>query len=215
MIEQKNIKKIYKKLDKKYPEKFNGLNYNNTFELLIAVILSAQCTDVKVNKVTPKLFKKHKTPKDLVELGKKNIKKIIRPCGLSNNKSKYIYKTSKMLIEKFDLKVPNNLKDLMKLSGVGRKTANVVLIEGFKVPRMPVDTHVFRVSNRIGIVDEKTVLKTEKKLIKRVNKKLWIRLHHLFIFHGRATCKARSPKCEKCIINDLCEYYKGVNNGKN
>ncbi|MGM0378102.1 MAG: endonuclease III [Bacillota bacterium] len=215
MIKKENIKIIYKKLDEKYPKKFNGLNYNNTFELLIAVILSAQCTDIKVNKITPKLFKKNKTPQDLVDLGKKNIKKIIRPCGLSNSKSKYIYKTSQMLIEKFNSKVPNNLKDLMELSGVGRKTANVVLIEGFEVPRMPVDTHVFRVSNRIGVVDEKTVLKTEKKLMERVSKELWIRLHHLFISHGRATCKARNPQCETCIINNLCEYYKGVSDGEN
>ena len=215
MIKKEDIKIIYKKLDKKYPKKFNGLNYNNTFELLIAVILSAQCTDIKVNKITPKLFENHKTPSDLVELGKKNIKKIIRPCGLSNSKSKYIYKTSQMLIEEFDSKVPDNLKDLMKLSGVGRKTANVVLIEGFQIPRMPVDTHVFRVSNRIGIVDEKTVLKTERKLMERVQKGFWIRLHHLLISHGRATCKARSPKCKTCIINDYCEYYKGVSDGKN
>lgn len=216
ILNSKNIQLIYKLLDKKYPKEFDGLNFSNEFQILIATILSAQCTDERVNKVTAQLFEKVESPEDILELGHDLLKKAIKSCGLYNTKAKNIYKTSQILVEDYNSVVPKDIKLLQKLPGVGRKTANVVFIEGFKIPRMPVDTHVMRVSNRLKIVDEKTVLKTEKKLMERVPEHQWIRMHHLLIFHGRNICKARNPKCEKCCLNDMCNFYiEGDENEKN
>jgi endonuclease-3 len=213
VLSKEEIIKVYNILDEMYPEAFCGLVHNNNFELLIATILSAQCTDKRVNIITKELFKLYKTPEEIVKLGSKELKKIIKSCGLAENKSKNIVKSCKIIIEEFHSEVPNEINDLLKLSGVGIKTANVVLSVGFGVPRMPVDTHVFRVSNRIGIVSAKNVNITEKMLMERYDKSKWIRLHHLFIFHGRALCKARNPKCELCGLKNIClEYSKGDKN---
>lgn len=208
MINDKQLEQAYQILDQLYPDAFCALIHRNPFELLIATMLSAQCTDQRVNIVTQKLFEDYDTPKEILDLGQKNLKKIIRSCGLSNSKSKNIIKTCDLLIHEFNGEVPQNKKDLLKLPGVGVKTANVVLAVAFNIPQIAVDTHVFRVSNRIGLVDAKNVSKTEKMLRKRFDKSRWIRLHHLLIFHGRGLCKARTPDCENCGLNELCLFYK-------
>jgi len=202
------VDEVYDKLDYMYPEAFCGLIHRDPFELLIATILSAQCTDKRVNIITADLFEKYNTPEKIYALGQKGLKKIIRSCGLSRSKSKNIIKTCELLIEVFDSKVPKDKKDLLKLPGVGVKTANVVQAVAFNIPQIAVDTHVFRVSNRIGLVDADTVGKTEKTLRERFDQSKWIRLHHLLIFHGRDLCKARSPQCDTCDLNEICLFYK-------
>lgn len=201
------VNKILDDLESLYPNAKAQLNFTNAFELLIATILSAQCTDVRVNKVTDVLFKKFNTPKAIVDLGVDGLSKYIKSCGLYKNKSKNIIATCNVLYNDFDSQVPDNLKDLMSLPGVGRKTADVVLSNAFGIPAIAVDTHVFRVTNRIGIVNEKDVLSTEMSLMKVIPKQRWSKSHHLFIWHGRNLCKARNPKCEECILNDRCAFF--------
>lgn len=202
------INKILDDLDSLYPDAKAGLDFTTPFELLIATILSAQCTDVRVNKVTAVLFKEHNTPKSILDLGIDGLTKYIKSCGLYKTKSKNIINTCNVLYHDYDSKVPDNIEELMKLPGVGRKTANVVVSNAFDTPAIAVDTHVFRVTNRIGIVNEKDVLSTEKALIRVIPKERWSKSHHLFIWHGRNICKARNPKCEECILNDRCKFYK-------
>jgi endonuclease-3 len=208
LLKKKDIQKVYEILDKTYPNAITGLDFNTTYELLVATILSAQCTDKRVNIITQELFDVANTPEQMVSLGQAKIKKIIRSCGLSTSKSKNIFKTSKLLINDFNSEVPGEKKELLKLPGVGSKTANVVLAVGFEVPTIPVDTHVFRVSNRIGLVNEKNVKHCEKSLVKRLAKEHWIKWHHLLIHHGRNICKARNPQCQDCPINSYCMYFK-------
>ncbi|MDU1833074.1 MAG: endonuclease III [Finegoldia sp.] len=203
----KKINKILDDLDSLYPNAKAGLDFNTPFELLIATILSAQCTDVRVNKVTAVLFKEHNTPKTILDLGVDGLSKYIKSCGLYKTKSKNIINTCNVLYHDYDSIVPDNIEELMKLPGVGRKTANVVVSNAFDTPAIAVDTHVFRVTNRIGIVNEKDVLSTEMALMKEIPKERWSKSHHLFIWHGRKLCKARSPKCEECILNDRCKFY--------
>lgn len=203
----KKINKILDDLDSLYPNAKAGLDFNTPFELLIATILSAQCTDVRVNKVTAVLFKEHNTPKTILDLGVDGLSKYIKSCGLYKTKSKNIINTCNVLYHDYDSIVPENIEELMKLPGVGRKTANVVVSNAFDTPAIAVDTHVFRVTNRIGIVNEKDVLSTEMALMKEIPKERWSKSHHLFIWHGRKLCKARSPKCEECILNDRCKFY--------
>lgn len=201
------INKILDDLDSLYPNAKAGLDFTTPFELLIATILSAQCTDVRVNKVTAVLFKKHNTPKAILGLGVDGLTKYIKSCGLYKTKSKNIINTCNVLYHDYDSKVPDTIEELMKLAGVGRKTANVVVSNAFGTPAIAVDTHVFRVTNRIGIVNEKDVLSTEIALMKVIPKDRWSKSHHLFIWHGRNLCKARNPKCEECILNDRCKFY--------
>ncbi|BAG08137.1 endonuclease III [Finegoldia magna] len=201
------INKILDDLDSLYPDAKAGLDFTTPFELLIATILSAQCTDVRVNKVTAVLFKEHNTPKSILDLGIDGLTKYIKSCGLYKTKSKNIINTCNVLYHDYDSKVPDNIEELMKLPGVGRKTANVVVSNAFDTPAIAVDTHVFRVTNRIGIVNEKDVLSTEKALMRVIPKERWSKSHHLFIWHGRNICKARNPKCEECILNDRCKFY--------
>lgn len=201
------INKILDDLDSLYPDAKAGLDFTTPFELLIATILSAQCTDVRVNKVTAVLFKEHNTPKSILDLGIDGLTKYIKSCGLYKTKSKNIINTCNVLYYDYDSKVPDNIEELMKLPGVGRKTANVVVSNAFDTPAIAVDTHVFRVTNRIGIVNEKDVLSTEKALMRVIPKERWSKSHHLFIWHGRNICKARNPKCEECILNDRCKFY--------
>ena len=201
------INKILDDLDSLYPNAKAGLDFTTPFELLIATILSAQCTDVRVNKVTAVLFKEHNTPKAILGLGVDGLTKYNKSCVLYKRKSKNIINTCNVLYHDYDSKVPDTIEELMKLPGVGRKTANVVLSNAFGTPAIAVDTHVFRVTNRIGIVNEKDVLSTEIALMKVIPKDRWSKSHHLFIWHGRNLCKARNPKCEECILNDRCKFY--------
>ena len=182
------------------------LDYKNHFELLIAVILSAQSTDKTVNTVTKTLFLNAPTPEDILLLGQKKLQSIIKPVGLSPTKSKNIISTCKILIKKYQGNIPNKREELEYLPGVGRKTANVILNEGFGYPTIAVDTHVFRVSNRTGLAIGKNVLDTEKELL-RVTPKKWAKnAHRYLILHGRYVCKARKFDCKQCIINKECEY---------
>lgn len=191
-----------------HPNAHCELEHSSAFELLIATILSAQCTDVRVNIVTGELFKKYNTPEAFKSLPIKTIENEIKTCGLYKSKAQKIKDTSLMICEDFDGNVPDNLDDLVKLPGVGRKTAGVVLSNAFNVPAIAVDTHVFRVSNRIGIVKENTPEKTEFALMKAIPKDRWTHSHHLLIFHGRRICKARKPECENCNITEYCNFFK-------
>ncbi len=197
---------LFQRLRRQNPHPTTELNYRNPFELLIAVMLSAQATDVSVNKATEKLFAVADTPEKMLALGEAGVKRYIRTIGLFNTKAKHIIATCRILVEKFGGKVPDNRKDLESLPGVGRKTANVVLNTAFGQPTMAVDTHIFRVANRTGLAKGKTPLAVEKKLLKVIPEEFLKDAHHWLILHGRYVCTARKPKCGKCIIEDLCEY---------
>ncbi|WP_320409901.1 endonuclease III [Candidatus Frackibacter sp. WG13] len=201
------MKDILDILADKYPNPETELNYETPFQLLIATILSAQSTDKQVNKVTIKLFERYREPKDFIDMTIEELAKKIQGVGLYRNKAKYIIDTCHKLVEEYDSQVPTTRKELMRLSGVGRKTANVVLSCAFGHNAIAVDTHVFRVANRLGIASSKTVEKTEKDLMEKVPKNLWSAAHHWFIFHGREVCKARKPRCEECSLQKLCDYY--------
>ncbi len=181
-----------------------ALNFNTPFELLIAVILSAQCTDARVNKVTKVLFEKYNTPQSMLSLSQRELESYIFSCGLYKSKAEHILKACSDIINKFDGQVPNNLEDLRSLAGVGRKTANVVYSVGFKGDAIAVDTHVFRVANRIGLAQSKTPLGVEKGLMEILDKSDWSRSHHYIIYLGRSFCKAQKPDCDNCPINELC-----------
>ena len=208
----RDINKILDKLEETYPDAKCELNYTTPFELLIATILSAQCTDIRVNIVTDKLFKKYNTAKDFNKLSVDEISEEIKSCGLYKSKSQKIKQTSKILCELYNGDVPNTLEELVKLPGVGRKTAGVVLSNAFGQDAIAVDTHVFRVSNRIGIVNTSTPEKTEFALMEAIPKKRWSKSHHLMIFHGRRICKARKPECSNCTIKDMCNYFENIDN---
>lgn len=205
----KNVNEILDKLEALYPDAKCELNYTTPFELLIATILSAQCTDVRVNIVTDKMFKKYNTAKEFNKLSLEQIIEDIKTCGLYKSKAEKIKETSRILCENFDGEVPNTLEELITLPGVGRKTAGVVLSNAFNVPAIAVDTHVFRVSNRIGIVHTTTPEKTEFKLMEVIPRNRWSHSHHVLIFHGRRMCKARKPECTECPIKRDCDYYTG------
>jgi endonuclease-3 len=207
-LSKEETKIVIEKLLERFPDAKAELDFTNPFELLIATILSAQCTDVQVNKTTAILFKKVKTPEDYIKLTEEKLGELIRSCGFYKTKSKNILLTCKLLIEKYDGQVPNNMEDLTTLPGVGRKTANVVLSNVFDTPAIAVDTHVFRVSNRIGLANSNNVLDTEKDLMDNIEREMWSKAHHLLIFHGRRICKARKPLCDICPITDYCFYYK-------
>ncbi len=198
--------KIFERLSEAIPNPETELNYSNPFELLIAVILSAQATDKGVNIATDKLFPVANTPQAIYDLGEEKLKSYIKTIGLFNTKAANIIKTCKMLVELHNSVVPNNREDLEALPGVGRKTANVVLNTAYGQPTMAVDTHIFRVSNRTKLATGKNVLEVEKKLLKHIPKQYIIPAHHLLILHGRYTCVARKPRCGACCIYDLCEY---------
>ncbi len=188
------------------PHPTTELKFNSTFELLIAVMLSAQSTDKGVNKATEKLFAVANTPEKILALGEEGLKEYIKTIGLYNTKAKNIIATCKILIEKYNSQVPDDRKALESLPGVGRKTANVVLNTAFGHPTIAVDTHIFRVANRTGIAKGKTVNEVEKTLLKVVPKEFLHDAHHWMILHGRYICTARNPKCRACLISDLCEY---------
>jgi endonuclease-3 len=207
MNQQQRIE-FFTRLKANNPKPTTELEYCSNFELLVAVILSAQATDVSVNKATRVLFKKANTPEKIAKLGESGLKKYIQSIGLFNSKAKNIIKTCEILIEKFDGLVPDNREDLTSLPGVGRKTANVILNTAFGHDTIAVDTHIFRVSNRTGLAKGKTPLDVELKLIKAVPAEFRHDAHHWLILHGRYICTARNPKCLQCPVNDLCAYFK-------
>lgn len=192
------------------PKPTTELEYSTPFELLVAVALSAQSTDVGVNKATRHLFPVANTPEQILALGEKGLKDYIKTIGLYNSKAKHIIQTCQILIEQFDSKVPENRKDLESLPGVGRKTANVILNTAFGQPTMAVDTHIYRVSNRTKIAPGKNVLEVEKRLLRVIPKEFLVDAHHWLILHGRYVCKARKPMCSECVIVDLCEFNQKI-----
>lgn len=206
---------VSERLIEEYPNPKPALKFNTPYELLVAVILSAQCTDERVNKVTAELFKVADTPEKMVALGAEELEKYIFSCGLYCSKAEHIISASESIVRDYGGKVPENIEDLRKLGGVGRKTANVVASVAFGQDAIAVDTHVFRVSARIGLAKGKTPLETELKLMKILPKNLWSRMHHALIYHGRQTCKARNPECERCVIKDICEAAKRENKKEN
>ena len=198
--------KLIELLNKSIKNPKTSLKYRNQFTLLTSVVLSAQCTDVNVNNVTKSIYKKYYTPKHFVYLGINKIRNLIKGIGLFNNKSKNLYYLSKILLEKYQSKVPSKFEELILLPGVGRKTANVVLNAAFNKPTIAVDTHVFRVGNRTGLTNGKNPEQVENQLLKILSKKHIKKAHHLILLHGRYTCKSRNPLCTKCAINKICLY---------
>lgn len=206
MNDKERSRKIIKILGKEYPD-VNGtaLNYNNPLELLIATILSAQCTDKRVNEVTSVLFEKYETAEDYAEADMEELQEIIKPTGFYRNKAKFIKRSTKKLVEDFDSEVPKSIQDLTELYGVARKTANIVLSNAFDINEgIAVDTHVMRLSQRLGFTDEEDRGKIEKDLMDLFPKEQWFELTNLLIAHGRETCTARNPECGECVVNDLC-----------
>ena len=208
MGKEQNINKIFKILKKENPSPTTELYYKDVFTLLVAVVLSAQSTDKSVNKVTEKLFKKADTPEKMYKLGISKIKNLIKNIGLFNSKAKNIFLLSKKLIDEFNSVVPDNRDELIKLPGVGRKTANVILNTYFNKPFIAVDTHLFRLGNRIGLAKGKNVLEVENNYLKIIPNWAMKDAHHWLILHGRYVCKARNPECNVCKIKEFCEFFK-------
>ena len=204
--------KIFQELSKITKNPKSDLKYRSKFTLLVSVVLSAQCTDVNVNNVTKDIYPTYNKPEDFVKLGQKKIETLINRIGLFRNKAKSVYLLSKILVEKHGSKVPNDFDKLLALPGVGRKTANVVLNEGFGQPTIAVDTHIFRVSNRTGLAPGKGPDQVEQNLHKVVPKKYLKEAHHLLLLHGRYTCKARTPNCKECAIIKHCKFKEKVMN---
>ena len=209
-----NTQKILDTLAKDFPNAKSELNFHSPFQLLVAVILSAQCTDKRVNLVTPRLFEVAPDAKTLAQLPQEQIEEIIHSCGFYHSKATYLKQMSQDIVNRFGGEVPNNIDDLRTLAGVGRKTANVVYAVGFGGQAIAVDTHVFRVSNRLGIANAKTVLDTEKQLMQAIPREQWADSHHYLLLHGRYVCKAQNPQCQRCSVKDFCKHYK-ENVGKN
>ena len=209
LIRDDQIKELLDALERMHPEAMCALDHGSEFELLVAVVLSAQTTDVSVNKVTPALFGKYPDPQALAAADPDDVAGIIKTIGLYRTKSANIVKLARRLTEDFGSRVPETFEELVSLPGVGRKTANVVMAEAFGKPAIAVDTHVFRVANRTGLTDEKDVSATEDSLKERLPESMWIRSHHLLIFHGRKVCHARKPDCENCAVRDICLYNGG------
>ena len=201
---KKQIQIFFERLRAQRPNPKTELNYSSPFELLVAVTLSAQATDVSVNKATDKLFPVANTPEQIYALGVEGLKSYIKTIGLYNSKAENVIKACKILIEKHQSIVPNNRADLEALPGVGRKTANVVLNTAFGMPTMAVDTHIFRVGNRTGLAVGKNVLEVEQRLLKVIPKEFIVDSHHWLILHGRYCCVARKPKCAECVVSDVC-----------
>ena len=205
-MKSREINSLFKNLSKVIKNPRSDLKYKNKFTLLVSVVLSAQSTDVNVNNVTKNIYPKYNKPEHFVKLGKKKIEKLIKSIGLFRNKAKSVYLLSKQLIEKHNGKVPKNFDDLYALSGVGKKTASVVLNEGFGLPTIAVDTHVFRVSNRTGLAHGKNPDEVQQNLYKVVPKKYLKKAGHTILLHGRYTCKARKPLCKICVIRKYCKF---------
>lgn len=208
-MNKKDLIKMIEILKQTYPDATCSLDFKTPFQAVVAVILSAQCTDERVNKTTPALFERCKNVEDFANVDIKELEDFIHPCGFFKNKAKNIKLCANQVIENFNGQVPNTMQDLMSLAGVGRKTANVVLLEVFGIAEgVAVDTHAKRISNLIGLSNEKEPEKIEQDLIKIFPKKYLKDINHLFVWHGRNTCIARNPKCDNCSIKEYCEHYK-------
>ena len=205
-LNPKQVEEFFARLAKAMPDPRGELDYINPYTLLVAVVLSAQATDVSVNKATEPLFRIADTPEKMLKLGEAKLKGYIKTIGLYNTKAKNVIALSRILIEEFGGKVPRDRETLQKLPGVGRKTANVVLNVAFGQPTIAVDTHIFRLGNRTGLAPGKDPLAVELALEKRVPAKYKLHAHHWLILHGRYVCKARKPECERCVVNDLCAF---------
>lgn len=201
---------IFEALQKKFPDAHCELEFRTPFELLIATILSAQCTDERVNLVTASLFAETYTPEEILALGQIKLENRIRSLGLYHNKAKNILAACRVIVEDFAGLVPNDIDSLRQLPGVGRKTANVVASNAFGIPALAVDTHVFRVAHRLGIANGKTPEKVEEELLRVFPRDRWTQVHHLLIFHGRRICVARKPNCEECPLTDVCKMYQAL-----
>lgn len=211
-MKKSDATKIVQNLRTAYPDATCSLDFSTPFELVVAVMLSAQCTDERVNKTTPALFERCKTVQDFADIDINELEKIIHPCGFYKNKAKNIKLCAKQVLEIFDGEVPDNMEDLQSLAGVGRKSANVVMLEAFNNPQgIAVDTHAKRVSNLIGLSNESDPVKIEKDLLKIFPKEYLKDINHLFVWHGRNTCVARKPKCDSCSVKNFCKYYKNSN----
>lgn len=208
-MNKKIVIEVIEKLKEYYPEATCSLDFETPFQMLVAVMLSAQCTDARVNQTTPNLFNKYGTPEAISKMKITELEKIIHPCGFYRNKAKNIKATAEKLINEYNGEVPNTMEELMKLPGVGRKSANVVMLEAFKNPQgIAVDTHAKRVSNRLGLSKNMDPEKIEMDLLKVVPKEYYYDVNHLFVWHGRYTCIARTPKCENCPIKKYCKDYQ-------
>jgi endonuclease-3 len=211
-MDREITEKILGELYALYPDAKPALKYSSPYELLVAVILSAQCTDERVNKVTEVLFKEHNTPQKMLTLTQGELERYIFSCGFYRNKASHILSASRDIVEKFSGVVPSTLDELKTLAGVGQKTANVVYAVAFGGDAIAVDTHVFRVSNRLGLAVGNTPEKVEKGLNEAIPKKDWSKAHHWLIYHGRRVCHSQTPACNICTLKDLCEYYKNYKN---
>lgn len=204
---------IIMKLKKYYPDATCSLDFKTPFEMAIAVMLSAQCTDERVNKTTPSLFEKYSTPQAICDMDIKELERIIHPCGFYKNKAKSIKAMAKILVEKYEGKMPQTMEELMSLPGVGRKSANVIMLEAFNNPQgIAIDTHAKRIANRVGLSKESTPEKIEKEILKLIPKEYYKDVNHLLVWHGRKICDARKPKCNQCPINIYCQSFKKVKN---
>ena len=207
-MDQKKAVKIIKKLKEMYPDATCSLDFSTPFQMLVAVCLSAQCTDERVNKTTPAIFEKYPTVYNFNNMDIKVLEELIHPCGFYKNKAKNLKAASRMIVEKFNGEVPDNMEDLTTIPGVGRKSANVIMLEAFHNPQgIAVDTHAKRISNRLGFSDESDPLKIEQDLLKVIPKEYYYDVNHLLVWHGRNTCTARNLKCEECALKDLCKEY--------
>ena len=203
---KKDAIKIIELLKEYYPDATCSLDFETPFQMVVAVMLSAQCTDDRVNKTTPSLFKKYGTPKAISEMKISELEKIIHPCGFYKNKAKNVKATAEMILKEFNGEVPCTMEELMKLPGVGRKSANVVMLEAFNSPQgIAVDTHAKRVSNKLGLSKNSDPDKIEQDLLKLIPKEYYYDVNHLFVWHGRYTCTARNPKCNECPVSELCK----------
>lgn len=207
-MKKSDVKKIIEILNKTYPDAKCSLDFKTPFQMLVSVVLSAQCTDERVNKTTPAIFAKYSTPEDFVNIDIKLLEELFHPCGFYKTKAKNIKATSQILVDKYNGIVPNTMEDLMSLPGVGRKSANVIMLEAFSLPQgIAVDTHCKRISNRIGFSKEKEPEKIEQDLLKLIPKKYYKDVNHIFIWHGRNICSSQKPKCAKCPLQKYCDHF--------
>lgn len=212
-MNKKDINSLIDTLRKTYPDAKCSLDFETPFQLVVAVCLSAQCTDERVNLTTPALFNRCKSIEDFANIDLAELEELIHPCGFYKNKAKNIKKCANQILKDFDGKVPQNMNDLISLAGVGRKSANVIMLEVFgNAVGIAVDTHCKRISNRIGLSNEKDPSKIEQDLLKQIDPKDYKDVNHLFIWHGRYTCKAQKPLCEKCTLKQFCKYYNSNTN---
>ena len=209
LLNKEEIERCLDILKDTYPTPMCGLDYNTPFELMLSLILAAQCTDERVNKIRPLLTEKYPTPETISKLTKKEIYEIIKSCSFPNNKASHILETSKMLVEKYNSTVPNTMKDLTTLPGIGRKSANIILLECFGIVEgIAVDTHVTRITKKLGLTNNIEQLKIEKDLMKRIPKDKWEIINHTIVEHGKKICIARKPKCTECPLTEVCREYK-------